>query len=620
MPSSHSASSKKTRKRITVPPRDPRSTRSASGVRGRAAAIVLAAVLAYANSLSGPFLFDDENSIVNNRSIRALDTAVVPPRDTPVAGRPVVNLTFAVNFAAGGLEVRGYHVVNVAIHLAAALVLFGIVRRTLLLPRLADRFGPPSANLALATALIWLLHPLQTESVNYLTQRTELLMGLFCLLTLYCSIRSTSQRPHPTSHIPARTRIPRSRPVGIWGSRFGTWDLLAILACALGMLAKESMVTAPVIVLLYDRVFVFDRLRDAFRARRGLYIGLAGTWLVLGGVMASRPRTSVGFDAGTGPWVYLLNQAELVARYLWLSVWPRALVLDYGLPRALTVGDVIMPGAVVVALLAATAVALRYAPALGFLGAWCFITLAPTSSFVPIATEVGAERRMYLPLAALATLLTIAAYRSLRGRGAAVAIAGLCIALGAGTILRNRDYASRLTIARTVVDRRPHGRGHFLLGTELLAAGRRDEGMAQLQLSARDYAGARYALATEMLADGKVEEAVAQLEAFLTSLPTHPSAAAARDMLGRAYLSQRRFGEAAQQFQLIVDTAPSYRGANDDIRLTLGYALAASGRLAEAVPVLEAAVAAKPNDAAARDLLARVRGATSSAPLTNRPN
>jgi predicted Zn-dependent protease len=144
--------------------------------------------------------------------------------------------------------------------------------------------------------------------------------------------------------------------------------------------------------------------------------------------------------------------------------------------------------------------------------------------------------------------------------------------------------------------------------------------MAQLQLSARDYAGARYALATEMLADGKVEEAVAQLEAFLTSLPTHPSAAAARDMLGRAYLSQRRFGEAAQQFQLIVDTAPSYRGANDDIRLTLGYALAASGRLAEAVPVLEAAVAAKPNDAAARDLLARVRGATSSAPLTNRPN
>src|SRR5688572_17007480 len=118
MPSSHSASSRKTRNRIMVPPRGERSMTNASGVRWRAAVIVLAGVLAYANSLSGPFLFDDENSIVNNPTIRSVGAALSPPRDTPVAGRPVVNLTFALNYAADGLDVTGYHAVNIAVHIA----------------------------------------------------------------------------------------------------------------------------------------------------------------------------------------------------------------------------------------------------------------------------------------------------------------------------------------------------------------------------------------------------------------------------------------------------------------------------------------------------------------------
>jgi protein O-mannosyl-transferase len=618
---------------------------NARTVRLCAAAILAAGILVYANALSGPFLFDDENSILNNPSIRSIGTSLSPPRDTPVAGRPVVNLTFALNYAVGGLAVTGYHVVNVAIHLLAALVLFGIVQRTL---RWADirsaatltntvthtRSASTSATpvgtdfisartfAGLAVALIFAVHPLQSEAVNYLTERTESLMGLFYLLTLYCSIRSfrlTSSAKAPAAE--------------------GRWTTLAIVCCALGMLSKESMVTAPVMVVLYDRVFRFDSLREQFRARRTLYAGLAATWLVLGGVLASRPRTSIGFDAGTSPWVYLLNQAELIPRYLWLTIWPRDLVLDYGLPRALTLGDVLVPGSIVVALIVATVAAFRFAPAVGFLGAWVFITLAPTSSIVPIATEVGAERRMYLALAALAALIVALVDRGLwpfarqadeprrprlagrrRGTLAIVALGVICLLLGAGTIVRNREYASRLTMAQTIVERRPHGRAHFLLGSELLAAGRQDQAMTELRLSARDYPGARFALGTELLGEGKVDEAISELQAFLTAMPNHATAVPARDLLGRAYMSQRRFADAATQFAVIRETAPSYRGASNDILINLGYSLAASGRLAEAVPVLEQAVVANPGDAAVRDLLGRVRNARAPNAVPNRVN
>ena len=95
-----------------------------------------------------------------------------PPHGLPVAGRPIVNLSFALNYAMGRLDVTGYHVVNVLVHIACALMLFGIVRRTLLIRPAADPLRVRSADIAFASAVLWVLHPLNTEAVNYLTQRT----------------------------------------------------------------------------------------------------------------------------------------------------------------------------------------------------------------------------------------------------------------------------------------------------------------------------------------------------------------------------------------------------------------------------------------------------------------
>ena len=155
--------------------------------------IVIAGALTYANSLSGPLLFDDQSAIISNPQIRRLwppIEALAPPRDSVLTSRPFVNFSFAVNYALGGVSVRGYHLVNVSLHLLSALLLFGVVRRTLLTPKLRERFASSSSGIALACALIWMLHPLQTEAVDYITQRTELMMGLFYLLTMYCAIRA----------------------------------------------------------------------------------------------------------------------------------------------------------------------------------------------------------------------------------------------------------------------------------------------------------------------------------------------------------------------------------------------------------------------------------------------
>ena len=149
---------------------------AAGGIGWRVAVITLAVVLTYANSLHGPFILDDNAAIVQNEQIRELSrpgAVLLPESESPVAGRPLVNLSFALNYAAGGLNVVGYHAVNVALHVVCGLLVFGVIRRTLELPRVRQYFDGNSINIAFAAALLWAVHPLNSEVVDYLTQRSE---------------------------------------------------------------------------------------------------------------------------------------------------------------------------------------------------------------------------------------------------------------------------------------------------------------------------------------------------------------------------------------------------------------------------------------------------------------
>ena len=551
-----------------------------------AALIVAAIAVVYANSLSGPFMLDDADTVVGNTTLydwTDIARVLAQPRDTPLAGRPLVAFTFALNYARGGVSVQGYHLTNIAIHTLCALLLFGIVRRTLISARLKLR-PTNSESVAFATALLWAIHPLNTEAVNYVTQRTESLMALCLLASLYAAIRSVTCK---------RTLF---------------WQIAAVSACALGMLCKETMVVAPVLIVMYDRVFFFDSVGSALAARWRLYLGLALTWLALLSMMVPGPRSNtVGFGVTTTPWTYLLNQAVMIARYLRLAVWPHGLVVNYGPSMPLRLIAVLPEAVLIVVLIAATCAAFKWAPPIGFLGAWVFITLAPTSSFVPIATEVGAERRMYLPLMAVAALLTIPVVTTIRrrvsGAAATLAVVAIAVALGTATLARNREYASELSLAESVLARWPTDAAHGMVGSALTKLHRDDEAMKELRLAARSVPRSRYNLGVELYNLKRFDEAVPQLETFASENLMDELAPSARRILGDAFSLQHKWPEAANEYRLALSMIPNDADTKRKMVAAMsnqGLALANAGRFDEAVALFRRVVESDPENWGAR--------------------
>jgi protein O-mannosyl-transferase len=553
--------------------------------------IALAALAAYCDSFAGPLILDDPYWITNNPSIRHLWPVwpvLFPPNIEQIGGRPVVNLTLAVNYALGGMNVWGYHVANLAIHVLAAWLLFGVVRRTLMVPSLQSRFGSVATPLALVVALLWTLHPLQTAAVTYVIQRTEALVGLFYLLTLYCVIRGATS---------TRTRL--------------SWYVAAIVSCLLGMATKEVMVTAPLIVLLYDRTFLAGSFREAWRRRHVLYLALAATWSIVAALLLA-----TGFHGGTTGfavetctwWSYLLTQPGVIVHYLRLAFWPVGLCLDYRWPAARSLGDVLPPLIMVIGLLVATVWALAKRPAWGFLGAWFFVILAPTSSFVPIQ-DMAFEHRMYLSLAALVGGAVIGgrmAIDRLVGAdkasqiicGGAVLLVG--ITFGTLTFYRNLDYRSDLAIWEDTTAKSPgNERAHNNLGSALTHCRRFDEAIAQYQKALKikpDHAQTLNNYGLTLADCGRLDEAIEQ---YQKAFDVQPDYAEALNNLGNALAASGRGEEAVAQYQKAVDIKPNYAEAHNN----LGFALAGRGRIEEAIASYRKTLTIEPDLAAAHNNL-----------------
>ena len=440
--------------------------------------LVTITLAAYANSFSGPLIFDDSTNISQNPNIRSLwplTKALSAPAASHLRTRPIVSLSLALNYALFGAHTAGYHAFNLAIHLLASLTLYGIVRRILLNERLRPRFGEHATVLAWLTAAIWTVHPLQTESVTYIWQRCESLMGLFYLLTLYTMIRAMQSR------------------------RAAVWSVVSVLCCALGMATKEIMVTAPVVVLLYDRAFGAGSLVSALRRRWPLYAGLAATWGIFAALMWIYPHSSktVGFSTGTSVLNFMMNECIVIVHYISLSLWPAKLCLDYSWP-IVKAWDQLAPSILIIlAMLGITVWGLIRNRSWSYLGVWFFGILAPTSSFVPIRDLIF-EHRMYLSLAALILLFVLTAYvcseyaaKRLQASGKIAAgataerfmryiqvivMATIIAALTVRTLSRNADYQDPVLIWKGAIEVAPHNpRALSNLGHSFHQQGKLDE-------------------------------------------------------------------------------------------------------------------------------------------------
>ena len=571
------------------------------------AAIVIVTIVAFLPAVSAPFQLDDVTSIPGNPTIQTLSTAMFSPPDggLAVSGRPVVNVSLAINRALnasfgadnagtnGQPATVGYHVVNLLLHVLCGLVLFGIVRRTITLGRGLDAWRGDAEPIALIFTALWMVHPLQTESVDYIIQRTEMLVSLCYATTLYASIRAWN----------ASTRPNRM-----------AWYTLSVVACLLGMGSKEVMISAPVMVVLYDRAFRVASWRDLFTAltgRRAFYIALVATaaWLLV--LVSSGARsTTAGFGTGLAWYRYLYTQAWAITRYVRLLFWPSGLIYDYG-QEPLT-GPAGVPGLLLLAAFgAATVIAWtrdrwRW---FGFAGAWFFLLLGPSSSVVPIRTEIAAERRVYLACAAVIVIVVVAALALLRradpalssgdtARWRRVRVAGraVCVLvvalLAVATFERSRLYRDPEALWRDTLAKRPrNARAYDNLAAVILQKDSTRRPEAERLLRQAIATDTMYLTSFTNLADldmkrGQTAEARSLLERVLR---IEPKLIDANARLAGVMVKEGQFAKAIPILERVVAERPT-----DDAFVDLATAYMASGRASDATNALRRAVELNP--------------------------
>ena len=360
------------------------------------AALALIVFALYGRTLHYDLIFDDRYSITTNDSIKQLTPLfgtedsygpLRPAPNTPLGVRPLVNLTFAVNYHFGGTDPWGYRLVNVIGHTFVAVLLWAIITTTLRQPVFGLRFVEWSKWLGFWGALIWMVHPTHQDAVVYVTQRTDLQMGLFYALTILLSI-------------------------GYWKCNNWWAKLLMCVAAtttsSCGMLCKEMAASIPAMIALYEWTFIGGSLSVMLKRSWLLYLGLILSWAPIAAIYASGLGTPLaGFNNLIPAYDYWLTQSRSFFYYWRLTFYPWPLILHYHVPTLHSMAEA-WPAVVGFSAYAVlTAVLVWKRKVLGFVLLWYFAVLSPTL-IVPLPHEEIAERRLYVTL--FAVLPAIAVY------------------------------------------------------------------------------------------------------------------------------------------------------------------------------------------------------------------
>jgi tetratricopeptide (TPR) repeat protein len=571
--------------------------------------VIAGGLLAYSNSFEGQLYLDDFSVVRVAVESEKEPGALVPH---PLTGRWLGTWMFTAGVAVFGPTLAGFHTGNLVIHILAGVTLWALVARTLRFPRFENRFENRAGLLATAVAGLWVVHPLTTAAVTYLSQRFESLMGLFVLVSFWAFARGAA--------------APAGRVRAWW---FGASVAAAYAATA----SKESAVVLPFVLAIYDRLFLAGSWRGVGR-RWPLYLALVAVQaaalpivrttllaagspdpapqaeepMLLSGIKgftrSEKPFVSAGFGTtGLTPWLYLRSQPEVILHYLRLVVVPHPLVFDYNWPVATDPEHIWPPGLVILVLLGATAWAVARGAAGGFLGAWFFGFLAVSSSFVPIA-DLAFEHRMYLPLAACVAALVLgadAALDRLAARGGwrvgwvkVLAAGAAGAALTTLTVERNDDFCDYERMYRALLAQVPdHARAWNNLGTKYIELNRPADALEAYRAAIR-YPNPRMADAQQTvwinliqitrMTKGPSAETVQLVSAFAAAEPDNPSR---RFLLANARFEARDLPGAIADYRAAIDLA-TRQGFPLREPMVFGFyaqALSDSGHPEEAVPI-----------------------------------
>ena len=531
------------------------------------AAICAVGAAAYANSFGVPFVFDDWNQLADNPFIRWTELDLESVRftlaDSPLT-RSLPDLSYGLNYWISGYAPASYHVLNLALHLLNACLVFALGLVTL--GRVADPLLAPARRpwLALAGALVFVAHPIQTEAVTYLTQRPILLCAGFSLASLLLFVRG---------------RLAASRRARIAA-------LVGCAACGLlALLSQASAAILPVVLWLYDWLFLRDLQRGP-RAEAALvaFVALcAGACATRGGLAA----------LGEGD---LLSLPRVVWRLLALVALPLPgrlnIAHDVAPSQGLLDPATTLPALLgLLALLALAAWAARRQRLLSFAILWFLLQLGAASAGASGA--LAAEHRAYLALAfpCIALALPLARLAAWRVDVARVAAIWLVVSLVACSVLRNQVWGSEIGLWSDAVAKSPNlPRAHTQLGVAYARVGMHEEAIASYRRALAlmpDSAEIHYGLVFSLRPLGRDAEAQQHLDATLRLAPAHPGAL---HLLGEDALRRDDFDAAIGHFEAALQAdprlAPSYH--------QLGVALIGKGRIEESAAPLKAAARLDP--------------------------
>jgi tetratricopeptide (TPR) repeat protein len=540
--------------------------------------IVLAGILVYSNTFQSSFHLDDD-TIFNNPSIRSLNNISRIVEEEPQ--RFIGYITFALNYHFGKLNVFGYHLVNLAIHITNALLVFWLIILTLSIP--AHRREDLSAHqytIAFICSLIFIMHPLQTQAVTYIVQRLASLASLFYLLAVCCYLKARLSRK---INLPAVA--------------------VGILAFGLGMFTKEIIYTMPLLMLIYEILFFNTESVGMWLRKRWLSLSIM-TGVSIGFVLmkfdlATRLAPKITPADETVTWLtYLLTQFKVLVIYLKLLIIPVHQNVDHDISvsHSLLEPQTCLSLALLVFVLGGACFLARKHKFMALGIFWFFATLMIQSSLVPLE-DVMFEHRLYLPMVGFAIFMTGGMFTLLRQKYVNVAVfilGALAVLYGGLTFQRNQVWENPITLWRDSVQKSPDkARPYFNLGNALRRARMPKEAIAHynkvIQL-APHFKKAYYSrgLSYEMM--GKWDEAISDFTKTLEESPLNINAHLRR---ASVYARKGEKEKAMDDYEAALKIQPN----NPDIYIDQGTAYLDWGLLKAAAESFTKAIQLRPTDA-----------------------
>ena len=556
------------------------------------ALIALVVVAVYSNIYAVPFVFDGTYHIKENLSLRSFDIFLSPK--ILFHPRPLGFLTYALNYRFGKLDVFGYHLVNVVIHIVngfltyfLALGIYGRLCDDSISggSRCAQSLRASVPWMALLCALIFVAHPIQTQAVTYTAQRYTSLAAMFYFLSILCYMRG-------------RVAAEGSGKQAGSGGLVKLWAyFVASFFCGvLAFLSKPHTGSLPGAILLVEYC-LFDRTWQGWK-RKLLWFGpifvLMGIFILYvsglfrGGVqfgslledvsgILRAPQTDVG------RWVYFCTQLNVIVIYIRLLFLPIGQNLDYMYPFKAGFFDGYTPAAFLflVALVGIGIWQIKKRPVISFGIFWFFITLSIESSFFPIRDALF-EHRLYLPMFGFAIVVVYGMFCLLSARQtwAAVLLTLVIVSFGSAAYFRNKAYRDRITLWSDVVIKSPNNfRAYYNLGNALYYAGRPDEAIRNYAEAIRireDFAEAHDNLGVALLHQGRMDDALRHIVRANRIKPKDPEI---QNNLGEVLIRQGRLQEAVLHLREAIRLKPDLAEAHNN----LGIALAQMGKLEEGI-------------------------------------